>query len=69
MINFYLSILDFFMELFYNQSPGEVLDQLQTDKQQGLSAAEARKRLDEYGANSLSTKGSKSFLKMFVAQF
>lgn len=38
--------------LFYTQGKDETLDELQSSRE-GLSTAEAQKRLDEYGHNEL----------------
>lgn len=47
----------------------EVLKQLQVDAEQGLSSAEASRRLTEYGENKLQEKKKKSSLQRFAEQF
>ncbi|MFN2313323.1 MAG: cation-translocating P-type ATPase, partial [Bacteroidales bacterium] len=57
------------MASFYNQGISEIIDQLRTSQTEGLSSAEARQRIEEYGRNVLEEKGRKSILVMFFAQF
>ncbi|HCU07815.1 MAG TPA: ATPase, partial [Clostridiales bacterium] len=46
----------------------EVLRSLSADPQNGLSAAEAQRRLEEYGPNAFEEKKPKTLLQMFLAQ-
>ena len=57
------------MANFYNQDINEIRDRLRTSDTSGLSSAEAKRRLDEYGYNILEEKGKKSIIMMFFAQF
>lgn len=57
------------MKAFYNQNISEVIDELKSSVAHGLSSQEAKKRLEEYGYNQLSSKGKRTFLQMFLAQF
>ncbi len=47
----------------------EVVDKLGTDKNRGLSAQEAAKRLDRYGENQLQERKKVSALRLFLHQF
>ena len=53
----------------YNRPISEVLDHLQVAADQGLSDAEAEKRLTEQGENRLKAKKQKTLLQRFVDQF
>lgn len=55
-------------DLFYLKSEEETLDALHTTRD-GLSAAEAKKRLDEYGHNELEEAQKRSLLAKFLDQF
>ncbi|WBB05926.1 cation-translocating P-type ATPase [Streptococcus alactolyticus] len=55
-------------DLFYLKSEDETLDTLHTTRD-GLSAAEAKKRLDEYGHNELEEAQKRSLLAKFLDQF
>lgn len=55
-------------EAFYTQTETEVLEKMQTSKE-GLSNAEAAKRLEEYGANQLDEGKKKTLLSKFIDQF
>jgi P-type Ca2+ transporter type 2C len=48
---------------------GEAARALETDLQRGLSAAEARARLERYGPNQLQEKGGRHWLQMVADQF
>ncbi len=48
------------MQLWYQQESTDVLNQLQTDIQGGLSDSEVKSRLEKYGRNELIDKGTKS---------
>ena len=54
---------------FYNYSVEEVEKQLQTDLNQGLSYAEAKRRFEEDGANEFDKKKQKTLLAKFFEQF
>ena len=54
---------------WYNQSPDQVLKNLSTTKERGLSEAEAKKRLEEYGENALAEEKKKSFGEKLKEQF
>ena len=54
---------------WYNQSPDEVLKNLSTTKERGLSEDEAKKRLEEYGENALAEEKKKSFGEKLKEQF
>lgn len=55
-------------DLFYLKSEDETLDALHTTRD-GLSVAEAKKRLDEYGHNELEEAQKRSLLAKFLDQF
>lgn len=48
------------MQNWYKHSPENAISELETDKQAGLSDAEAKRRLEQYGRNELIDKGTKS---------
>ena len=54
--------------LFYTQGKDETLEALQSSRE-GLSTAEAQKRLDEYGHNELEEGQKRSLLAKFIDQF
>ena len=54
---------------WYNQSPDEVLKNLSTTKERGISEDEAKKRLEEYGENALAEEKKKSFGEKLKEQF
>ena len=54
--------------MWFTKSTQEVLTELDTDLEQGLTSQEAAKRLEEYGPNKLAEKKRKSLLSMFMAQ-
>ena len=54
--------------LFYTQGEDETLDELQSSRE-GLSTAEAQKRLDDYGHNELEESQKRSLLAKFLDQF
>lgn len=56
------------MEFFANTAE-QVLFALHADREHGLTAAEAEKRLQEYGANVLKEKKKKTNLQRFLDQF
>lgn len=53
----------------YRQSAGEVVAALGTDAQRGLSAGEARARLERDGRNELTAEKPAPAWKQFLAQF
>ena len=57
------------MKLFFNQPVGEVLQQFNVSPDQGLSSAEAKKKLEEAGPNQLASKKQKSIAVIFFEQF
>lgn len=54
---------------WYNQSTEEVLKNLSTTKERGLTEEEAKKRLEEYGENALEAEKKKSFGEKLKEQF
>jgi len=48
------------MSEWYQLSTNDVLQKLESDPENGLTSAEAAKRLEQYGPNELVEKGSKS---------
>ena len=54
---------------YFSSKVEQVLQSLQTDPAQGLSAAEAAKRLEQHGANVLREKKKKTNLQRFLDQF
>ncbi|CAK7039479.1 MAG: Calcium-transporting ATPase 1 [Petrimonas sp.] len=57
------------MKPFFNQPVGEVLQQFNVSPDQGLSSAEAKKKLEEAGPNQLASKKQKSIAVIFFEQF
>jgi Ca2+-transporting ATPase len=57
------------MKQFYNQSINEIVSKLKTSIEKGLTSEDASRRTEEYGFNQLESKMSKSFFRMFIAQF
>ncbi len=53
----------------YSQKATELLSELNTDKQNGLSSAEAAHRKEKYGANKLREKKKKTTMQRFLDQF
>ncbi|WP_018658950.1 cation-translocating P-type ATPase [Allofustis seminis] len=53
----------------YLKTSEEVLNALNVDKNKGLSSAEAKARLEQYGANELQTEEKISTLQKFINQF
>jgi len=54
---------------WYNKGKREVLNELKTDLNNGLSSGEAEERLDEFGRNELQEQTKKSFMSKLIAQF
>ena len=48
------------MSEWYQLSTNDVLQKLESDPENGLTSAEAAKRLEQFGPNELVEKGSKS---------
>lgn len=57
------------MKPFFNQPVGEVLQQFNVSPDQGLSSAEAKKKLEEAGPNQLASKKQKFIAVIFFEQF
>ncbi len=55
--------------IWYTLTPEEIGKQLQVDPAKGLSAAEAKARLQKYGPNRLEEKKKKSGLQAFLEQY
>ncbi len=55
--------------LFHSKTQKEVLNELQTDRIKGLTAAEVADRREKYGENKLREKKKKSTLRRFLDQF
>ncbi len=53
----------------YTESAENVLQELSTELENGLTSAEAQKRLGEYGPNRLREKKKKSLFRRFLDQF
>lgn len=49
------------MAEFYNREAGELIRELETNESSGLTAAEVRKRLEQYGYNQIESKAKKAF--------
>ena len=52
----------------YNEQASEVLNRFNTTREQGLSSAEAQKRLEENGGNKLVEAKKKPLIKRFFEQ-
>ena len=57
------------MAEFYRKEAAELISGLGTSESSGLTTAEVKRRLEQYGHNQLESKAGKSFLRMFVEQF
>src|SRR5690606_11264212 len=57
------------MEEWYKLQVDETLQKLETDQNQGLTTAEAQRRLQEYGPNELVERGAKSRWRILWEQF
>ncbi len=53
----------------YKQDASELLKELATDQQKGLTSAEAAARLEKYGENKLREKKKKTLMQRFFDQF
>lgn len=57
------------MAEFYNKDAGDLIRELGTNESSGLTTAEVKKRLEQYGYNQIESESGKSFLRMFLEQF
>src|SRR5690554_157981 len=57
------------MKSFFTDSLQDVLNTLNTNKESGLSEAQAKKKLEENGYNTLKEEKKKTWLQRFLAQF
>ncbi len=57
------------MTQFYNKKNAEIFEHFKVTQDTGLSAEEAKRRVEEYGYNQLEAKSKKTFASMFFAQF
>ena len=56
------------MSAWYGMGAQEVLEELETSRRGGLTAAEARRRLERYGENELERPAQESMLRRFLRQ-
>jgi Ca2+-transporting ATPase len=54
--------------MWFNKTSEEVLKELDTNPNEGLSSEEAKKRLEKYGENKLSSKSKKTIFQIFFSQ-
>jgi Ca2+-transporting ATPase len=54
---------------WYKQSPAQVIEELNTNVEIGLSESDAHGRLQKFGPNELVERGKKSILKIILDQF
>lgn len=54
---------------YYQKSSSLILQELETDKDTGLTTEVAQERLEKYGPNELKEEAKKSFLSKIIAQF
>ena len=54
---------------WHTQSSADVIKTLKTNEKNGLSSAEAKKRLEKYGKNRLHEPKKPSLFAKFIAQF
>jgi Ca2+-transporting ATPase len=57
------------MAEYYRKEAAELISELGVSESSGLTTAEVKKRLEQYGYNQLESKAGKSFLRMFLEQF
>lgn len=57
------------MAEFYNKDAGDLIRELGTNESSGLTTAEVKKRLEQYGYNQIESESGKSFVRMFLEQF
>ena len=57
------------MEAYHNKTAAQTAAMMDTDIQSGLTAAEAKKRLNKFGRNELQAKKKKSVVRRFFEQF
>lgn len=53
---------------YYNKDLSEVIKELDTDAERGLTASQAAERLEKYGANKLDEKPPRTILRRFIDQ-
>jgi len=53
----------------YNRDIKNIIEELNSSEETGLSSSEAGKRLNEHGYNQLESVGTRSFIAMFFSQF
>lgn len=54
---------------WYSLSPSQAMEELKTSGSEGLTTAEANRRLEQYGHNQLTEKKPPTFLQMLLEQF
>ena len=54
---------------WYGLRPSQALEELDTSNKEGLTTAEASRRLEQYGHNQLTEKRPPTFFEMLLAQF
>lgn len=54
--------------MWFNKTTEEVIKELNVDPKEGLPAEEAKKRLEKYGENKLSSKAKKTMFQIFISQ-
>lgn len=54
---------------YYNKQVQDLVTELGTNEQSGLTSAEVRRRIEQYGYNQLESKSKKSIVRMFFEQF
>ncbi|WP_010235784.1 calcium-transporting P-type ATPase, PMR1-type [Clostridium arbusti] len=54
--------------MWFDKTSEEVLKELDTNPNEGLSSEEAKKRLEKYGENKLSSKSKKTIFQIFFSQ-
>lgn len=54
--------------MWFDETTEEVIKKLNVNSQEGLSSEEAKKRLEEYGENKLSSKAKKNIFQIFLSQ-
>jgi Ca2+-transporting ATPase len=64
-----LNMADVTETKWYGLSPSKAVEELKTSSKEGLTTAEAARRLEQYGPNQLTEKRPPSFLEMLLDQF
>lgn len=54
--------------MWFSKTSNDIIQQLNTNLNEGLSSEEAAKRLNEFGANKLKAKPKKTIIQLFFAQ-